>query len=317
MRRKARGGSWLLVTILVTIGGPRLVMAECAASRMARDAPTALVFSGGGAKGAYEAGVALALHAAGVSIRVAAGSSAGALNAAMVVDGRMDRLEALWRSLTRDQVYRLRPLLLLSGLLPGYLTLLAMDQGGSMLDAAPLRESIAGAVDFERLRASPVALRVIAADLARREAHVFDNRSVSLDVLMAASSVPGVFPPVAVNGTLLVDGGLVGRAPIIEALAAGEASRAVVVMSYAPQERGRPPTTLRTALEEAFETAMIHQIRRDAELARLKHPGVEIQLVVPSAPLLLRPLDFEPAGIARAMEQGRADGQACVRRWQD
>jgi hypothetical protein len=92
--------------------------------------------------------------------------------------------------------------------------------------------------------------------------------------------------------------------------------RALVVMSYAPEERGRPPTTLRRALEEAFEMGMVHQIRRDVELARLKFPRVEVHLLTPSAPLALRPLEFEPGSIARALERGRADALACLRVWE-
>jgi hypothetical protein len=89
----------------------------------------------------------------------------------------------------------------------------------------------------------------------------------------------------------------------------------VVLLSYATNERGDPPTTLRRALEESLEMTMVHQIRRDAELARLKYPGVDIQLLVPSAPLALRPLDFDPIGLARALELGRRDGAACLERW--
>jgi hypothetical protein len=58
---------------------------------------------------------------------------------------------------------------------------------------------------------------------------------------------------------------------------------------------------------------MVHQIRRDAELAQFRHPDVEIQLVVPSAALDLRPLDFEPAALGRAFDLGRHDGRRCVR----
>jgi hypothetical protein len=48
------------------------------------------------------------------------------------------------------------------------------------------------------------------------------------------------------------------------------------------------------------------------ELARLRHPDVDVQLLTPSAPLLLRPLDFDPEGMGRALERGRADAQACL-----
>jgi len=133
---------------------------------------------------------------------------------------------------------------------------------------------------------------------------------------MAASAVPGLFPPVEVDGALLVDGGLTGRAPVLEALEADASlARAVVVMSYAPTERGAPPTTMRRALEESFELVMIQQIRRDTELARYRHPAVEVQLLVPSSPLLLRPMDFDADAMARLLALGRADALACLESW--
>jgi NTE family protein len=288
----------------------------CGPSARPLDAPTALVLSGGGAKGAYEAGVAAVFVERGLAIRLVAGSSAGALNAAMVADGRLDRLDALWRGLTRDRVYSLRARVFFAGLLPGWLTLLTLDRAGSLFDPAPLRELIEASLDLDRIRASPVRLLVVTTDLARREQRLFDNQSVTREVLLAAAAVPGAFPAVEVDGALLVDGGLTGRAPVLEALAAGAGvERAVVVMSYAPDERGAPPTTMRRAVEEAFEMSMIHQIRRDVELARLKFPAVEVHLLRPSAPLWLRPLDFDPAGIARALERGRADALACLSGW--
>ena len=51
------------------------------------------------------------------------------------------------------------------------------------------------------------------------------------------------------------------------------------------------------------------------ELARFKFPGVEVELLTPSAPLALRPLEFDPAGMARALERGRADAVACLSGW--
>ena len=305
------------VLLLLSIPPGSVEASACGPSARALDAPTALVLSGGGAKGAYEAGVAAVFVERGLQIRLVAGSSAGALNAAIIADGRPDRLEALWRGLTRDRVYSLRAPVFFAGLLPGWLTLLAVDRAGSLFDPAPLRELVAASLDLDRIRASPVRLLVVTTDLARREQRLFDNQTVTREVLMAAAAVPGAFPAVEVDGALLVDGGLTGRAPVIEALATAGAAleRVVVVMSYAPDERGAPPTTMRRAVEEAFETSMIHQIQRDVELARLKFPGVEVHLLRPSAPLWLRPLDFDPAGIARALERGRADARACLSGW--
>jgi NTE family protein len=310
-----RGVLLLVMAVLALRGAP--AVAACRPTARGPEAPTALVLSGGGAKGAYEAGVAAVLLERGLPIRLVAGSSAGALNAALIVDGRRERLETLWRGLSRDRVYSLRPGVFFAGLLPGWLTLQILNNAGSLFDPAPLRELIAGALDLERIRTSPVRLLVVTTDLARREPRIFDNRTVTADALMAAAAVPGAFPAVDVSGALLVDGGLTGRAPVLEALAVdGTVERALVVMSYAPEERGRPPTTLRRALEEAFEMGMVHQIQRDVELARLKFPRVEVHLLTPSAPLALRPLEFEPGGIARALERGRTDALDCLRVWE-
>ena len=60
---------------------------------------------------------------------------------------------------------------------------------------------------------------------------------------------------------------------------------------------------------------MIHQIRRDTELARLKYPAVDVQLLTPSAPLRVRPLEFDGDTIARLLELGAADAAACLAAW--
>ena len=273
--------------------------------------------TGGGAKGAWEAGAAAALLERGLSVRLVAGSSAGALTAAMLVDGRLDRLEALWGNVTRSQVYALRPGIFFAGLLPGWLTLVALNHAGSLLDPTPLRELIEGAIDLDRVRASPVRLLVVTSDLTRRVPRIFDNATVTVDALMATSAVPGAFPPVAIDGALLVDGGITARAPVLEALAAGvPVGRALVLLSYAADELGQAPTNLRRTVEEAFEMAMLHQIRRDTELARFRHPEVDIQVLAPAAPLRLRPLDLDPPRMVEAFARGRADALACLQRWQ-
>ena len=310
---RQRGVAFCALTLMMA---PAPGRAACAPSSADPGAPMALVLSGGGAKGAYEAGVAAALVERGLPIRLVAGSSAGALNAAMIASGRADRLEALWRSVTRDQVYSLRAPIFFAGFLPGWLTLYVLSETTALFDASPLRELIGASLDFEQIRASPIRLLVTATDLVRREKRVFDNATVTVDALMAASAVPGLFPPVDVDGAMLVDGGLTGRAPILEALEADPSlGRAVVVMSYAPAERGVPPTTMRRALEESFELIMIQQIRRDTELAQLRHPSVDVQLLTPSSPLLLRPLDFDAESMARLLALGRADAQACLQGW--
>jgi len=310
--------AWAAVSLIVAVWcTPSAALAECTRSLGGVEAPTAVILSGGGAKGAYEAGVVAVLAERRASLRIAAGSSAGALSAAMLVAGRTDRLETMWRSIRRDQVYSIRAPIFFAGLLPGWLTLLAVNGSSSLLDPQPLRDLISTSLDLERVRSSPVRLLVTATDLVRKETRAFDNQTVTVDALMAAAAVPGAFPAVEVDGAILVDGGLTSRAPVIEALRATAVSRALVVVSYASGESTAPPTTMRGALDAAVETAMLHQIRRDVELARLTYPGVDVQMLAPSAPLRVRPLEFEPEGLARLVDLGRADAIECLRAWGD
>ena len=310
--------AWAAVSVILAVWcTPSAARAECTRSPGGLEVPTAVILSGGGAKGAYEAGVVAVLAERRVPVRIAAGSSAGALSAAMLVAGRADRLETMWRSIRRDQVYSIRTPIFFAGLLPGWLTLLAVNGSSSLLDPQPLRELISSSLDLERVRSSPVRLLVTATDLVRRQTRAFDNQTVTVDVLMAAAAVPGAFPPVEVDGAILVDGGLTSRAPVIEALRATTVGRALVVVSYASGEPSSPPTTMRSALDAAVETAMLHQIRRDVELARLTYPGVDVQTLAPSAPLRIRPLEFEPEELARLVDLGRADASACLRAWGD
>ena len=304
----------MLIALVTRILAPASSAAEpapCAGSSAAPpDAPMALVLSGGGAKGAWEAGVAAALVEAGLPIALVAGSSAGALNGAMIAAGRVERLEALWRGLDRDKLYSLRAPVFFAGLLPGWLTLVALDRAGSLFDARPLRDLIAATVEIDRIRAAPMRLLVTTTDLERRDKRIFDNATVTVDALFAAAAVPGAFPPVEIDGALLVDGGLTGRAPVLEALEAGvPLGRVVVVMSYAPDERGRRPTTMRAAIEEAFEMSMIHQIRRDVELARLKYPTDRR-----AAPHAVGAAAAAPARLRRRRDRPRAGPRARGRR---
>jgi NTE family protein len=186
--RCPRGYSrWIFdLALLTVLMAPAAAVAGCVSSDVDPDAPMALVLSGGGAKGAYEAGVAAVFMDRGLPVRLVAGSSAGALNAAMIASGRADRLEAMWRSVTREQVYSLRLPLFFAGFLPGWLTLLVLNETQALFDPAPLRELITTQLDFEKIRGSRVRLLVTATDLVRREQRVFDNRSVTVDGLLAS-----------------------------------------------------------------------------------------------------------------------------------
>ena len=63
-----------------------------------------LVLEGGGARGAYEIGVWMALRQAGISIKAIAGASVGALNGALICMDDVERARALWENISYSQI---------------------------------------------------------------------------------------------------------------------------------------------------------------------------------------------------------------------
>jgi hypothetical protein len=61
-----------------------------------------------------------------------------------------------------------------------------------------------------------------------------------------------------------------------------------------------------------MELALTREIERDVELARLRHPRVDVQVLAPSTPLRVRPLDFDGARLGPLVELGLADGRRCI-----
>jgi predicted acylesterase/phospholipase RssA len=269
-----------------------------------------VVFSGGGAKAAYEAGLALALHERGVTPAAVAGTSSGALNAVLVATGEAERLADLWRRLRREDVFNYPAATVFGGLLPGWIGLAYLRQARAVLDASPLRRTVERHVDFPRLRAAPVRLLVLAADLVSGEPRRFDNATVTVDALVASGTVPAVFPAVSADGAVLVDGGVIQRAPTLELLDAYPLDRLLVVLGYGGD--GLRDLTVQPVLERAFELALAREILRDVELAGFRHPAVEIRVIRPSEPLRVRPFDFDGPRLAGLVDLGRRDGLACL-----
>jgi NTE family protein len=274
------------------------------------DARLGVVFGGGGAKGAYEAGVALALAARGVVPTAVAGTSSGAFNATLVTAGEAERLAALWRGVRRTDVWDYRAGTVLGGLLPGWLALPLLRGADGLLDLSAFRATLEREVDWARVRRSPVRLLVLATDLRTGAPRRFDNATVTAEALVASATVPGLFPAVPLEGGWLVDGGVVQRAPTLELLAAHPLDRLLVVAAY----ESEPPDTpaVGPLVERAFELALSREILRDVELARLRYPAVDIRLLRPSEPLRVRPLDFDGPRLGRLVELGEADGRRCL-----
>ncbi|MDW3216131.1 MAG: patatin-like phospholipase family protein [Ilumatobacteraceae bacterium] len=156
-----------------------------------------LVLGGGGARGFAHFGVARAFVEAGVPIDGIIGTSAGA-----VVGGLLARLgdpvDAQRQMLQWFEAARWR-----RDLTPPSVALMS---GRTMTTGL---QELGGGMNIEEL---PINFAAVSCDLVSARPFVHD-RGPMWQALRASGSVPGLFPPLAVDGMLLVDGGLVANMP--------------------------------------------------------------------------------------------------------
>ncbi len=157
-----------------------------------------LALGGGMARGFAHIGVIKTLEKYGIRPSIVVGTSIGAVVGAAYITGRMDELEEWARALNRLRILSYLDLRVRSaGLI-----------GGKKLNT--LLDKNFGDLTFEDL---PRSLTVVAADLANGH-EVWLQKGKLVDSIRASFALPGIFPPVELNGRRLVDGALVNPCPI-------------------------------------------------------------------------------------------------------
>ena len=238
----------------------------------------AIVLAGGGARGAYEAGVLRYLRdevpgGATFAPRILCGTSVGAIHASFLA-ATADRpaeqgraLAAIWEDLELGDVFRLG----LADLVQAWRRMGGGEAApGGLVDAAPLEELVRNRIPWERLRANidggvVGALSVSATEVSTgktvvfvdrtgggvppwsRDAHVVARaRAIGPLHTLASAAIPFVFPAVRVDGEFFCDGGLRQNTPLSPALRLGAERVLVVGARHAPriatdaaQERAR------------------------------------------------------------------------------
>ncbi len=192
----------------------------------------AIALEGGGAKGAYEAGVWKALDEVGMKYNAVAGTSVGALNGAMMAARELETALHLWQNVKFSQVFdaddeQMRKLY--NGefremeLLPLLKDLIgAVKEGG--LDIEPLRQMVEEYVDEEKIRKSDVEFFFVTYSLTDKQemeinAHELEEGKLH-DMLLASAYVP-VFQRRKLDGKDYVDGSVQNIVPIDSLLKRG------------------------------------------------------------------------------------------------
>jgi NTE family protein len=201
------------------------------------------LLQGGGALGAYQAGVYAGLEETGEAPDWIAGVSIGGINAALIAgnvpERRVPRLKAFWeRVSSRSPVILpssfdwMRPTLnkasaasaMMLGI-PGFYTprfpppqMVADGSAGALsyYDTAPLKATLEELVDFDLINQQHVRLSLGAVNVRTGTSVYFDNTKIRIrpEHVMASGALPPGFPPVEIDGEIYWDGGIVSNTPL-------------------------------------------------------------------------------------------------------
>lgn len=233
---------------------------------------TAFVLGGGGHLGAHQVGMLRALFQRGIRPDLIVGTSVGAVNGAMVAaepsEAMVERLESLWRSLGRAGVVR-------SGSMFDEMRRVVRRRT-AVYDNAALRRQLDEALPVRNFDQLAVAFECVATSI-ERSVPVYFSTGPLVDAIVASCSVPGLLPPVEIDGEHLVDGGLVASIPLDRAVSLGATEIFVLQVGRIEEPLVAPTKPWEVAMI-AFEISRRH---RFAEAMAAVPTGVNVH-VIPS-----------------------------------
>ena len=272
-----------------------------------------LVFQGGGALGAYQAGVYQALHESGIEPDWIIGTSIGAINASLIAgnepDNRVERLEEFWRRMRRKEFWGLSnwPGLVdttsywstVLGGIPGFFEPnplaflgahypLGRDNAG-FYSTAPLEKTLTELVDFALVKRCMPRLTVGAAHVRSSQIRYFDSRETAISVrhVMASGALPPAFPAVRIDGELYWDGGILSNTPTEAIFEDFPRRNSLIFAVHMWNPMGPEPETIWEVLHRhkdiQYSSRVASHIRRQRQVHKLRHVVSELVKFVPEA----------------------------------
>ncbi|MFZ1430803.1 MAG: patatin-like phospholipase family protein [Geminicoccaceae bacterium] len=257
-----------------------------------------LALQGGGSHGAFTWGVLdRLLEEPWLQLDGISGTSAGAMNAAVLADGYAQggpseakaALERFWQRVSKAAQFsplQRGPLDVLLGRWtldssPAFIGLDLLARMFSPYDlnpggANPLRGILEESIDFGRLAASPIKLFITATNVRTGRGRVFRNADITADVLLASACLPTMFQAVEIEGDVYWDGGYAGN-PTITPLVRELKSDDTILVQINPVERPGTPRTASEILnrlnEVSFNATLLKELRMIALLRQVADPG--------------------------------------------
>jgi NTE family protein len=257
-----------------------------------------LALQGGGSHGAFTWGVLDRLiEEPWLRIEAISGTSAGAMNAALVADGWTQggseaaraALEVYWRRVSGAAAFsplQRSPLDRLMGrwtldTSPAYVVMDLMARTLSPYDLNPLglnplRDILAESIDFERLARAPIKLFITATNVRTGRGRIFRNAEITADVLLASACLPTMFQAIEIDGEHYWDGGYAGN-PTLTPLVRESEAHDTILVQINPRERSGLPRTASEILnrlnEISFNSPLMKELRMMALLRQVADPG--------------------------------------------
>jgi NTE family protein len=257
-----------------------------------------LALQGGGSHGAFTWGVLDRLiEEPWLRIEAISGTSAGAMNAALVADGWSQggaagaraALEAYWRRVSQAAAFsplQRSPLDRLMGrwtldTSPAYVMMDMMARVISPYDLNPLglnplRTILAENIDFGRLARAPIKLFITATNVRTGRGRIFRNAEITADVLLASACLPTMFQAIEIDGDPYWDGGYAGNPTLTPLMRESDANDTILVQIN-PRERPETPRTANEILnrlnEISFNSPLMKELRMIALLREVADPG--------------------------------------------
>jgi NTE family protein len=238
-----------------------------------------MVLSGGASLGSAQVGMMQAVAESGVRPDLIIGTSVGAVNGAWLASGKpLDELADLWSGLRRGDVFPVSPVSTALGFL---------GRTDHIISNRALARLLERNLTFDRIEDAEIALHVIATDVLTGM-DVKLSAGPAVEAVLASSAIPAVFPPVRIDGQLLMDGGVVNNTPISHAVDLGADAVWVLATGYPCTLQDGPRSPLAVGLH-AFNLA-IHQ-RLAFDINRYA-ASVDLRVVPPLCPLNVGLADF-------------------------
>lgn len=265
-----------------------------------------LALQGGGSHGAFTWGVLeRLLEDDRIKIEALCGTSAGAMNAAMLAygmqqggrQGAIDLLRRFWKKISDQQNFALLQPSAADRLYgngnmhysPLYWFFNALSKVYSPYqlnpqDINPLKDILLELIDFDKLRSCKVTkLFVCATNVKTSRAKVFNLKEISINALLASACLPYVFKAVEINGEHYWDGGFMGNPPIFP-LIDNTNSEDILLIQINPIEIDKVPTSAEEITDRmnelSFNSSLMHEMRRVNFVSKMLERGFDMDGVV-------------------------------------